>query len=195
MKVNSLRAKFMLLFFIFFFVPYGLLSLFSVSMGKGMMKKSMMDHLQNLVEVKETAIEQWLEERIRDGKTIAESQEIKSLDPKRIEPFLSLVKHFERAYLEIWVLNLKGQIVSGNLSKTSSEKEEWFQRAIEEGTLILRPTLQPKSLKPAITISFCIKDARGRPIGVLKELVDLSYISELISESELGETGKLFIVN
>jgi len=195
MKVFSLRAKFMLLFFIFFFVPYGLLSLFSVSMSKGMMKKSTMDHLQNLVEVKETAIEQWLEERVRDGKTIVESQEIKSLDPKRIEPFLSLVKHFERAYLEIWVLNLKGQIVSGNLSKTSFEKEGWFQRAIEEGTLILRPTLQPQSLKPAITLSFCIKDARGRPIGVLKELVDLTYISELISESKLGETGKLFIVN
>jgi two-component system NtrC family sensor kinase len=195
MKVFSLRAKFMLLFFIFFFVPYGLLSLFSISMSKGMMKKSTMDHLQNLVEVKETAIEQWLEERVRDGKTIVESQEIKSLDPKRIEPFLSLVKHFERAYLDIWVLNLKGQIVSGNLSKTSFEKEEWFQRAIEEGTLILRPTLQPQSLKPAITISFCIKDARGRPIGVLKELVDLTYISELISESKLGVTGELFVVN
>jgi len=195
MKVNSLRAKFMLLFFIFFFVPYGLLTLFSVSMSKGMMKKSTVDHLQNLVEVKETAIEQWLKERVRDVKTIAESQEIKSLDPKQIEPFLSLVKHFERAYLEIWVLNLKGQIVSGNLSKTSFQKEEWFQRAIEEGTSILRPTLQPQSLQPAITISFSIKDAKGRPIGVLKELVDLTYISELISESKLGKTGELFIVN
>jgi len=195
MKVNSLRAKFMLLFFIFFFVPYGLLTLFSVSMSKGMMKKSTVDHLQNLVEVKETAIEQWLKERVRDVKTIAESQEIKSLDPKQIEPFLSLVKHFERAYIEIWVLNLKGQIVSGNLSKTSFQKEEWFQRAIEEGTSILRPTLQPQSLQPAITISFSIKDAKGRPIGVLKELVDLTYISELISESKLGKTGELFIVN
>ena len=195
MKVNSLRAKFMLLFFIFFFVPYGLLTLFSVSMSKGMMKKSTVDHLQNLVEVKETAIEQWLKERVRDVKTIAESQEIKSLDPKQIEPFLSLVNHIDRTYLELWILNLKGQIVSGNLSKTSFQKEEWFQRAIEEGTSILRPTLQPQSLQPAITISFSIKDAKGRPIGVLKELVDLTYISELISESKLGKTGELFIVN
>ncbi len=185
----------MLLFFIFFFVPYGLLAIFSVSMGKGMMRKSTIDHLQNLVEVKETAIEQWLKERVSDGKTIAESQEIKSLDPKQIKPFLSLIKHFERAYLEILVLNLKGQLVSGNLSKTSFEKEEWFQRAIKEETLILRPTLQPESLQPAITISLSIKDAKGRPIGVLKELVDLTYISELISESKLGETGELFIVN
>ncbi len=159
------------------------------------MKKSTMDHLQNLVEVKETAIEQWLEERVRDGKTIAESQEIKSLDPKRIDPFLSLVKHSERAYLEIWVLNLKGKIMSGNLSKNSFKEEEWFQKAIEEETFISRPTPHPKSLKPAITISISIKDARSRPIGILKELVDLTYISELISESKLGETGKLFIVN
>jgi len=32
-------------------------------------------------------------------------------------------------------------------------------------------------------------------MGVLKELTDLTYITELISESKLGETGKLFIVN
>ncbi len=195
MNVHSLRAKFMLLFFVFFFVPYGVLTFFSVSVSRGMMKKSMMDHLQNLVEVKETAIEQWLRERVSDGKTIAESQEVKSLDPNRIKPFLSLIKHFERAYLEILVLNLKGQTVSGNLSNTSFEKEEWFLRAIKEETLILGPALQPESLKPAIIILFSIKDTRGRPMGVLKELIDLTYISELISESKLGETGKLFIVN
>jgi signal transduction histidine kinase len=195
MKVHSLRAKLMLLFFIFFFVPYALLTYFSISMSRGMMKKTTMDHLQNLVEVKETSIEQWIKERVGDGKTIAESQEIKSLDPKQIEPFLSLVNHIDRTYLELWILNLKGQIVSGDLSKTSYQKGDWFQRTIEEGTFISRPTLQPQTLQPAIAISFSIKDAKGGPIGVLNKLVDLTYISELISESKLGETGKLFIVD
>ena len=114
MVFRSLRLKFMLLFFIFFLIPYGLLTFFSISMSKQMMKKSTMDHLQNLVEVKETAIEQWLQERVRDGRTIAESREIKSLDPKQIEPFLSLIKHFERAYLDIWALNLNGQVIAGS---------------------------------------------------------------------------------
>ena len=104
------------------------------------MKKSTMDHLQNLVEVKETAIEQWIKERVGDGKTIAESQEIKSLDPKRDWAIFVSCKPLDRAYLEIWILNLKGQIVSGYLSKTSFQKEEWFQRAIEEGTFISRPS-------------------------------------------------------
>ncbi len=195
MKGHSLRTKLMLLFFVFFFVPYGLLTLLSVSMSREMMKKSTMDHLQNLVEVKETAIEQWLRERISDGKSIAESQEVKSLDLKRTEPFLFLVKHFERAYLEIWVLNLKGHIVSGNSSKISFEGEDWFQKAIKGGPFISKPALQLQSFKPAVTLSFAIKDARGQTIGVLKELVDLTYISELISESKLGETGKLFIAD
>ncbi len=195
MKIQSLRAKFMLLFFIFFFIPYGVLTFFSISVSRGMMKKSTIDHLQNLVEVKETAIEQWLKERVSDGKTIAESQEIKSLDPKRIDPLASLVKHSERAYLEVLVLDKKGRIVSGNLSKNSFGREEWFPKTIEEGMFISKPAFHPKSLKPVITLSFTIKDIRGRPIGVLKELVDMTYISELISESKLGETGKLFIVN
>jgi hypothetical protein len=98
---KSLRFKLMVLFFIFFLVPYGVVTFFSVSTSKEMMKKSTVAHLQNLLEVKETAIEQWLQERRRDGKTIAESRDVKSLAPKRIEPFLSLVKHFERAYLDI----------------------------------------------------------------------------------------------
>ena len=64
MVVHSLRTKLMFLFFVFFFVPFGLLTLLTVSMSREMMKKSTMDHLQNLVEVKETAIEEWLRERI-----------------------------------------------------------------------------------------------------------------------------------
>jgi hypothetical protein len=63
----------MILFFIFFFVPYGLLTIFSVSASRVMMKKGTMDYLQNLVEVKETAIEQWIKERVSDGKSIAAS--------------------------------------------------------------------------------------------------------------------------
>ncbi|OGP54315.1 MAG: hypothetical protein A2162_12835 [Deltaproteobacteria bacterium RBG_13_52_11b] len=195
MVVHSLRTKLMLLFFVFFFVPFGLLTLLTVSMSREMMKKSTMDHLQNLVEVKETAIEQWFRERVSDGKSIAESQEVKSLDLRQMEPFLSLVKHFERAYLEIWVLNSKGHIVSGNSSKISFEREDWFQKAIRDGSFISMPALQPQSSKPAVTLSFAIKDARGQTIGVLKELVELTYVSELISESKLGETGKLFIVD
>ena len=195
MKFHSLRVKLIFLFFVFFFIPYCLLTFFSVSISREMIHNSTMDHLQNIVEVKETAIEQWIKERVSDGKTIAESQESKSMDPKRIEPFLTLLKHLERASLEIRVLNLKGQIVSGDRSKTSFEKEEWFKRVIEDETFILRPTLQTQSFRPAITLAFPIKDTRNRPIGVLHELVDLTYISGLISESKLGDTGKLFIVD
>ncbi|MFB3885232.1 MAG: ATP-binding protein [Thermodesulfobacteriota bacterium] len=159
------------------------------------MKKSTIDHLRNLVEVKETAIEQWVKERVSDGKATAENEEIRSLDPKRIEPFLSLLKHSERGYLEISVLNLKGQLVSGSLSKNPSEIKELCQKTIQEGNFISGPTLEPKSLRPTITISFTVKDARGRPMGILKEVIGLDYISQLISESQLGETGEFFIVN
>lgn len=196
---QSLRLRFMLIFFTFFLIPFGLLTFFSISISKQMMKKGTIDHLQNLVEVKETAIEQWLKERVRDGKTIAESHEIKSLDPKQIEPFLSLIKHFERAYLDVCVSNLKGQIIAGcgEPLTTSFAKEEWFQRALKEGAFISipAPALEAQSSQPTVTIAVAIQDAEGRPIGVLRKLVLLTYIYELISESKLGATGKLFIVH
>jgi two-component system NtrC family sensor kinase len=57
------------------------------------------------------------------------------------------------------------------------------------------PSLDPQSLQPVVTISVSMKDVKGRPLGVLKELAGLTYISDLISESKLGGTGELFIVN
>jgi two-component system NtrC family sensor kinase len=195
MRIRSLHSKFMLLFLIFFLVPFGLLAWVSIFMGKEMMKKSTMNHLQNLVEIKETAIEQWLKERVLDGKTITESREIKSLDRKQIEPFISMIRRFDPTYLGIWVMNLKGQVLSGTFSRNSFQREEWFQKALEQRVFILTPTFQPNSMKPALTISFSIKDAGDRPIGVLKTSLDLTYIANLISESRLGRTGEFFIVN
>lgn len=195
MKIHSLRTKFALLFLIFFFIPFGLLTFLSVSMSKGMLGQSTISHLQNLVEVKKMAIDQWLKERIGDGKAISESQEIKSLDPMKIEPYLTLVKQFYRAYRELWVVNLRGRRVAENISEFSYEQEDWFQEAINKGLFISSPKFHKPSLQPTITISVIIKGRDGRPIGVLKELVDMAYVAELISESKLGETGELYLVD
>ena len=195
MKIHSLRTKFILLFFIFFFIPFGLLTFFSVLMSKGMVKQNTISHLQNLVEVKGVAIEQWLKERIGDGKTFSESQEIKLLDPRRIEPYFSLIKQFYQAYRELWVVDLKGRRVLEAPTGLSYEKEDWFQVAIEKGLFVSNPKYYELPIKPTITLSFLIKDRAGRPIGVLKELVDMTYISELISEAKLGKTGELFLAD
>ena len=65
MRIHSLRAKLLFSLFCLLFRPIWIVDFFFHLCGQGMMKKSTMDHLQNLVEVKETAIEQWLkEERI-----------------------------------------------------------------------------------------------------------------------------------
>jgi two-component system NtrC family sensor kinase len=193
--MHSLRTKFVFLFLIFFFIPFGLLTFFSISISKGMMKQSTISHLQNLVEVKGRSIEQWVKERVGDGKTISESQEIKSFDPIRIEPYLALVKQFYQAYREIWVVNLKGQRISEKDSRLSYAKEDWFEKAIEKELFISAPLIRNPFFEPIFSISVRIKDKTGRPVGVLKEWLDMTYVAELISEAKLGETGELFLVD
>lgn len=192
MKIYSLRTKWMLLFFAFFFIPFVILIFFSVSMSKGMMRQSIFSHLQNLVDVKAMATEHWLRERIGDGKIISESQEIKSLDPAKVDPFLNMVKHFYQAYLDISVADLKKK---GRSRPPSFEAEEWFQKAIEEGVFVSKPSLHTSLNKPIIIISVLVRDSNLGPIGVLKETVDLGYVSQLISEAKLGETGELYLVD
>ncbi len=160
-----------------------------------MMKQSTISHLHNLVGVKEIAIEQWLKERIGDGKTLSESQEVKSLNPARTEQYLNLVRRFVPSYRELWVFDLNGRRVSEASPLRSYENEDWFQGAIEKGLFVSSPTFHKPSMKPTITLSFIIQDKAGQPIGVLKEWVDMNYISELIYQAKLGETGELFLVD
>ncbi len=195
MKVHSLRTKFILLFLVFFIVPFALITFLSVSMSREMAEENTISHLENLVEIKSMAIEQWMAERIGDGKTIAESGEIKSLNPRRIEPYLEVIKKSYKAYREISVFNLKGQRVTESPAEASLEGEEWFRGALEKGVFASRSAPQKAHIPAAMNISFIIKDEAGRPIGVLKELLDTTYIRELISKPKLGETGELFLVD
>lgn len=195
MKNLNLRKKFILLFLAIFFFPFGILTVFSLSMSKGMIEQNTIVHLQNLVEIKETAIEQWLLERIRDGKALTESEELKSLNPKRIQPFLNFTKGLHQAYRELLVVDLKGNRIAPLPSRENVEREEWFQKALEMDLYVSPPMLRSASVPPIFIISLLIKDREGRPVGVLKALVEMDYVAKLLFESHFGETGKLFLAN
>jgi len=68
-------------------------------------------------------------------------------------------------------------------------------RAIEKDVFVSKPSLGPPLFQPTLTISAVIRDDTGSPIGVLRELVDMAYVSELISQVELGQTGELYLVD
>ena len=195
MKNLSLQKKFTLLFFAIFFIPFGILTFFSLSMSKGMIAQNITLHLQNLVEIKETAIEQWLQERIRDGKILTESEEIKSLNSKKIESFLGFKKELHQAYLELLVVDLKGREISTRLSENKFEKEEWFQQALRKELYVSPPMLPSPTERPFFIVSLLIKDKEGRSVGVLKELIAMDYVADLIFEPLLGKTGKLLLAN
>ncbi len=193
-KHLTLQKKFTFLFFIIFFIPFALMTFVSLSMSKGRIEQNTFLHLQNLVEVKETAIEQWLQERIRDGKVLVESLQIKSLDPATIDGFLGFKKELHPAYRDLWVVDRNGKRISKH-SQESFRGEEWFQQALEKELFISAPVSSSSSEPPLFTISVLIRDENRRPAGVLKQVVEMSYVADLIFEPHLGKTGKLLLVN
>jgi two-component system NtrC family sensor kinase len=195
MKNLTLRKKFSLLFLGIFCVPFGLLTFLSASMSRGVLEQNTMLHFQNLVEIKETAIEQWVQERIRDGRMLIESGEIKSLDPKRMEPLLNFKKDLHKGYPEFLVADLKGKEIAIRPPRRNLEKEEWFRGAMDKGLYVSSPIVLESSEFPVLIISLLIKDRAGKALGVLKEVVSMDYVAHLIFESYLGETGKFYLAN
>ncbi len=195
LKNLNLHKKFTILFLIVFLIPFGVLTIFSLSVSKEVIEQNTILHLENLVEIKETVVEEWLNDRIRDGRILAESEEIKSLKPEKMEPYLNFKKAMDKTCRELLVADLSGTILAPFPQPGSVAREEWFQRALKKETYISPVMLPSTSDVPIFVISFLIKDREGEALGVLKEIVEMDYIAKLIFESHFGNTGRLLLVD
>ncbi|MEI6157929.1 MAG: cache domain-containing protein, partial [Atribacterota bacterium] len=184
-----------ILFLTVFIIPFGILTFFSLYMSKGVIEQNTILHMQNLVEIKETVVEEWLNDRIRDGKILAESEEIKSLKLEKMGPYLNFKTTMDKACRELLVADLRGKVLAPFPQPASVAREEWFQRALKNESYISPVMLSSTAEIPTFVISLLIKDRKGKSLGVLKEIVGMDYIAKLIFESRFGKTGRLFLVN
>jgi two-component system, NtrC family, sensor kinase len=195
LKNLKLRDKFTALFLAILLIPFGSLTFFYLYMSKEVIERNTILHMQNLVEIKETVVEEWLNDRIRDGKILAESEEVKSLRREKISPYVNFKKAMDKSCREILVVDLRGNVLSPFTQQGSVAKEEWFKGAIKDRIYISPIMLSSNSEVPTFVISLQIRDRNEEVLGVLKEIVEMDYIAKLILESRFGKTGRLFLTD
>jgi len=101
-------------------------------------------------------------------------------------------------YEGIVVARRDGEVVAASESKyenVSMADREYFKSALAGQSNFSTPSLNKVTGKPFVAVAAPIRDANGRPIGVVAGLMNLDFLHELMAGSAIGKTGYAYIVD
>jgi methyl-accepting chemotaxis protein len=98
-------------------------------------------------------------------------------------------------FMKMGVADLQGNAKYSNGTTTSIASRQYFKDALAGKTVISDPLMSTAEKKMVLVIATPIKDGAGKIVGVLTATSDDTFLSKMVSDVSLEETGYAFIIN
>jgi len=186
----------------------------SYERARSALKSAVYDRLNATIELKEDALNRWLDQQLDDLifiKTQPAVQKAAELllregDPERLShAYNTLFGVFQILFVnmqdfsDIALLSSKGGevVVSSRLENVGDFRvsDTYFIEGLK-GPYIQEIYLSPVTFKPTITVASPVYDQSGHSMGVLAANLDMDRLDDIILErSGLGKTGESYLVD
>ncbi|HBY07914.1 MAG TPA: hypothetical protein DEH22_09085 [Chloroflexi bacterium] len=155
------------------------------------------DKLEVASESLSLKIESWLDYNIKALSQMNALPGIISMDPAQQKPILEAVANTYRHMYLVSTTDPNGINVarSDTNNLTDYSDRVWYQQAIQGAEVAFQTLIGRTSGEPALVVSEPIRDANQQVIGVGMFASDLNDLSANVAVAELGETGRLFVVD
>ncbi|MBI5550814.1 MAG: methyl-accepting chemotaxis protein [Desulfobacterales bacterium] len=145
------------------------------------------------------------QKRIRDMADAVAAHGVEGAKERIEDAYRALGKQFAKMggnYQGVFVADANGQIYNGILENGDRYQnidignQDFFKDAKSAGKTIISDMIVSKATdKPVLTISSPIQSEQGHFLGLLGLVIKASYLTDLISNRRIGETGYGFMVN
>ncbi len=156
------------------------------------------DHLETLVKKHKLNIDNFLKEKLRNIRFLAENVNLNELlDQSFLETQLALLqKEYDSVFVDLGLINEKGIQVAYagpfRLESADYSEADWLKRAIESDYFISDVFLGLRGL-PHFIIS--VKESWEGQSWILRATIDFVAFNDLVENIRIGETGFAFILN
>ena len=153
------------------------------------------DEFVTLAEMEGSAIDSWLQERMDDMKTLAQEASLIQMDHAGVEEVITKMDALWESNESLVVIEPDGDIffdVTG-LDINLAERE-YFQHAVRGEYYISNPMISKATGDVIIVVSVPIL-RNGEVVGVAACMIPTQYITGLLQEAYLGDTGEVYLVN
>ena len=217
---KSIRSKLRFWFFVLGIAPLMICITITWDQQTRSIKKEALDKLVAIRNLKARQLEDWLNERMADLKTVSCDNELIYLEnfifkPEKSQAELEVIKNIKKlltryvqnydAYEELFIINPRTGIVeistTHNAEQMDRSDNPYFTTPMQTRNLFINNIYFSKfSAKKALTLSmpiFCSQHDHQHIVGIMVARIDLkNSLYDLLSDRVgLGRTGESLIVN
>jgi two-component system, NtrC family, sensor kinase len=194
---NNLQFRVATILLLVSVAPLAIVSVFAVRTAEQVIRSMATNQLENVAAEKQELLERWIAERKADLAVVADSESIRSMDPARIRPYLTLVQNQYGVYKRFIVVALDGRIVvdSDGSAQLDHQNETWYTQAVQGKTYLSEVSLAPDGKEAVFRLAAPIGNPGTAPQGAVCAIVSTQAISARVLRVSLGETGECYLVD
>ncbi|MGP1382867.1 MAG: ATP-binding protein [Thainema sp.] len=186
----------------------GMVLLSVIPIGSILIYLSFQDYADQLVMLQEERselaagkIENYLDDLQRKLNYLARVPGLTNFDPAQQQQILEGLARHNDAYELIAIANNQGQVTTaispyGEVAANSIADQPLFQRAFRQQEEYVDPVqIDPETNIPMVMLAVPIRNAADRVDGVLFAKINLNFLWYVVSQTEVGETGSVYIMD
>ena len=193
---RSLKAKLILFFILFAFIPAVIGGAISIYMNINANKSSAVNNNSNTA----TQLAKQIEIILDDSKGMVEGLALgptaRSLDGAAVRDMIIAVQQKNPQFELIFVMDSNGMQIartSGNLANRGDKA--YYKEAIKGNTFFTDSYISSFTNAPCITVSTPIKNSNGAIVGVMAADISLQALKGIAEKAKIGENGYVEIVD
>ena len=187
--MKSIKGIFLSLTFAIIVVLVGSLSWTSYRYSKSSIIKSVEEELTNNAIVLQTGLDAWLEVRIAEVATMADTPILTGGDQDAINAYLGNQLNKLEAYSSFWVSDLKGDWYSPLGTSGSISERDYFPVVLStQEPVVSNPLIGKADGKLVVVLAIPVK-VDGQMKAILGANVKVEELVSLVGAMSVGETG------
>jgi two-component system, NtrC family, sensor kinase len=156
-----------------------------------------MDSLRTLVENRRNAIDLFLDERVSQLVTLANTQTYAQLSDKEyLDRVFTLMQSRSRSFVDLGIIDQNGDHVAYSgpyqLKGVNYRNEEWFHEVMLRGVYVSDVFMGFRKFPHFI---IAVMRREGDRHWILRATIDTNIFDALVKEAQVGEKGDAFVIN
>lgn len=153
------------------------------------------EYLQTISDSNGNAVGRQIAGLIEQARMISQADVIKKMDFKEAIPFLQSIQ-IEGVHASLTLVDRDGNAENIGRDKFNVSNEEQYEKVIrgDQDFMVSDPFLSEVGEKPTVVIAHAIKN-NGQKVGAINVAVDLGFLGQIASDSQIGETGRSWVID
>jgi methyl-accepting chemotaxis protein len=195
---HSLKGRLITLFLALSLAPLAIVGTLTFLQSQQTLQEATYSDLDRSSQVQSAILEQWLNQRIADMQLLATTEEIQTMQPERVNPYLKTMLEQYKPIYESLVVGSPDGVTHINMNTDGKDiplaERDYYKLAMQGKANITDVMMSKGTGNMIMTIAAPIKSG-GKIVGTVSGNMPMKTISTVLDTGRVGKTGEIYLVN